>query len=86
MSRRAEKAAEKQAAYDVAMAAKPRLSTDKSTRRPRWVTYWWDKGKDCLVRRTWIGAVPRPGPTWHREGSIDEIEARENAGQREMFE
>ncbi|CUW93611.1 hypothetical protein AGR2A_Cc70057 [Agrobacterium genomosp. 2 str. CFBP 5494] len=86
MSKRAEKAAEKQAAYDAVMAAKERPSTDKSLRRPRWVRYWWDKEKDCLVRRTWIGAVPRPGPDWHREGSIDELEARENAGQREMFE
>lgn len=86
MSKRAEKAAERQAAYDAVMAAKARLSPDRSTRRARWVTYWWDKEKDSLVRRTWIGAVPRPGPNWHREGSIDEIEARENAGQREMFE
>jgi len=86
MSKRAMKAAATQAAYDEAMAAKPQKSTDKSTRRPRWVSYWWDKEKDCLVRRTWIGAVPRPGLDWHREGSIDEIEAKENAGQRDFFQ
>lgn len=85
MSKRAMKVAASQAAYDAAMAYKPQKSTDKSTRRPRWVRYSWDREKDCLVRRTWIGAVSRPGPDWHREGSIDEIEAKENAGQRELF-
>ena len=85
MSKRATKAAANQAAYDAAMAAKPQKSADKSTRRPRWVRYSWDREKDCLMRRTWIGAVPRPGPDWHREGSIDEIEARENAGQMSLF-
>lgn len=85
MSKRALKAAATQAAYDEAMAAKPMQSNRKSALRPRWVRYWWDKEKDCLVRRTWIGAVPRPGPDWHREGSLYELEARENAGQIEMF-
>ena len=85
MSKRAMKAAATLAAYDEAMAAKPQKFADKSTRRPRWVRYSWDSEKDCLVRRTWIGAVARPGPDWHREGSIDEIEARENAGQRSLF-
>lgn len=36
MSKRAEKAAEKRAAYDSVMAAKERLSTDKSLRRSTW--------------------------------------------------
>lgn len=50
----------------------------------RWVKHGWNRAQDCLVSERVIGRRP-PEPGWYREGSIDEIEARENAGQREMF-
>ena len=49
----------------------------------RWVKHSWDRERDCLV--TEVAIERQAGPGWHREGSISEIEARENAGQREMF-
>ncbi|MDX0533015.1 hypothetical protein GOL26_22660 [Sinorhizobium medicae] len=49
----------------------------------RWVKHNWDRERDRLVSEYAIGRQSSPG--WYREGSIDEIEARENAGQRELF-
>lgn len=51
--------------------------------RRRWVRHTWDRAKDQLVTEYATGR--QPGSDWHREGSIDEIEQRENAEQREMF-
>lgn len=81
MSKRGTKAAVKKAAYEETMKAQPK----KTASLPRWVRHQWDSEKDCLKTVTWIGCAPRPGPNWHRERSIDEIEARENAGQRSLF-
>ena len=52
--------------------------------RRRWVRHSWDRARDQLVTEYAAGRQPDE-PDWHREGSIDEIEQRENAGQREMF-
>ncbi len=81
MSKRATNAAIKKAAYDETMKSQPKANTSKA----RWVRWSWDPEKDTL-KQQWIpGFFPRPRIDWHREGSLDEIEARENAGQREMF-
>ncbi|MGE7368395.1 hypothetical protein ACQKKX_04900 [Neorhizobium sp. NPDC001467] len=49
-----------------------------------WVRHSWDRGRDCLVTERVTGRRPTE-PGWYRQGSIDEIEARENAGQKELF-
>lgn len=49
-----------------------------------WVKHSWSRAQDCLVSERVIGQRP-PEPGWHREGSLDEIEQKENAGQRELF-
>lgn len=51
--------------------------------RRRWVRHSWDREQDRLVTEYAAGRQPRLD--WHQEGSIDEVEARENAWQREMF-
>ncbi len=59
----------------------------KKARKPDfvvWRKHGWDRAKDRLVTEAAVGRQP-DGPGWHRQGSIDEIEARENAGQRELF-
>lgn len=50
----------------------------------RWVKHSWDRARDCLLSERAVGRRPSE-PGWYREGSLDEIEQRENAGQREMF-
>lgn len=52
--------------------------------RRRWVRHSWDRVQDQLVTEYATGRQP-PDRGWYREGSIDEIEAKENAGQREML-
>jgi hypothetical protein len=81
MSKRVTKAAVKKAVYDDVMKGQP-----KSASAPRWVWHRWDHERDRLRTTGWIGSIPRPTPDYHREGSIQEIEQRENAGQKEMFE
>lgn len=59
----------------------------KRTRKPDpvvWLRHSWDRAKDQLVTEASVGRQPDE-PGWYRQGSIDEIEQRENAGQREMF-
>ncbi|OCW56304.1 DNA cytosine methyltransferase [Hoeflea olei] len=59
----------------------------KKTRKPDpvvWLRHSWDRAKDRLVTEAAVGRQPDE-PGWYRQGSIQEIEARENAGQREMF-
>lgn len=53
--------------------------------RRRWVRHSWDRLQDRLVTEYATGRQP-PDGGWYREGSIDEVEQKENAGQREMFE
>lgn len=75
---RTTKAAAKKAAYAETMAAQPaKLTRTKA----RWVKHSWDADKEAVVTQWCPGFMPRPS-SWHRKGSIDEIEARENAGQR----
>lgn len=50
----------------------------------RWVKHSWDREHDQLVTEYANGRQP-PDGDWYREGSIDEIEQRENAGQQELF-
>ena len=80
MSKRATKAAAKQAAYEETMKSQPKAKASKA----RWVKHQWDDKTDSL-RTLWVPGFLPAKAGWHREGSIDEIEARENAGQREMF-
>jgi hypothetical protein len=79
MSKRATKAAAKQAAYEEAMKSQPKAPKGK------WTFHIWDEKTDSLRTRSIPGFFPRPSADWHREGSLDEIEQRKNAGQREMF-
>lgn len=82
MAKRATKAAEKLAAYEDTMRSQP---TKTKASAARWMHHSWDAQTDSLRTQWEPGFFPRRGPDWHREGSIDEIEAKENAGQREMF-
>jgi len=81
MSKRATKAAVKRAPYDEVMAAQPAKS---KASKPRWIKHSWDEKTDSL-RTQWAPGFFPAKTGWHREGSIDEIEARENAGQRSLF-
>ncbi len=80
--RGSKKFAAKQAAYEETMAAQP---TKPKVSKARWIKHSWDEKTDTLRTQWQPGFFPRAIPAWHREGSIDEIEQRENAGQREMF-
>lgn len=44
----------------------------------------WCEKTDSLRTHYWPAAFPG-AKSWHREGSLDEIEQRENAGQRSFF-
>lgn len=81
MTRGLKKVAAKQAAYEDTMKSQP---TKQKVSKARWVKHSWDEKTDSLKTRYWQAAFPG-AQGWHREGSIDEIEQRENAGQREMF-
>lgn len=83
MSRGLKKLAEKKVAYDDAMRQQPPSQNRKS--KPRWIRHTWDQKTDSLVTKWEPGFFPRRNADWHREGSIDEIEQRENAGQRSLF-
>lgn len=80
MSKRATKAAAKQAAYEETMKARPKSKASKA----RWIKHSWDEKTDSL-RTQWVPGFFPAKAGWHREGSINEIEARENAGQRSLF-
>lgn len=80
MSKRATKAAAKQAAYEETMKARPKAKASKA----RWIKHSWDEKTDSL-RTQWVPGFFPAKAGWHREGSINEIEARENAGQRSLF-
>jgi DNA (cytosine-5)-methyltransferase 1 len=59
----------------------------KKTRKPDpivWLKHGWDREKDLLVTEAAVGRRPDE-PGWWPQGSIDEIEALENAGQRSLF-
>lgn len=81
MTRGVKKVAAKQAAYAETMKAQP---TKAKASKARWVKHSWNEKTDSLKTRYWPAAFPG-ARGWHREGSLDEIEQRENAGQREMF-
>lgn len=82
MAKRATKAAFKRAAYDEVMKAQPAKA---KASRARWIKHSWDEKTDSLRTQWQPGFFPRASQHWYREGSIDEIEQRENAGQRRMF-
>lgn len=71
----------KQVEYVKAMAAQPK----RAKALPRWVRWSWDVENGCARCQWTPGAFRRRGLDWHREGSIDEIEAKENVGQRDLF-
>lgn len=52
--------------------------------RRRWVKHSWDRERDKLVTEYATCRQP-PDRGWNLEGSIDEVEQKENAGQRELF-
>ncbi|WP_221166997.1 hypothetical protein [Rhizobium lentis] len=81
MPKRATKVAIKRAAYEKTMASQP---TKAKVSKARWIKHSWDEKTDTLRTQWQPGFFPAKAG-WHREGSIDEIEQRENAGQREMF-
>lgn len=59
----------------------------KKVRKPDpaiWLRHSWDRQKDRLVTEASVGRQPDE-TGWYRQGSIDEIEQRENAGQKELF-
>ncbi|MFT4163426.1 hypothetical protein [Shinella sp.] len=81
MAKRVTKLELKQTAYAEVMKAQP---AKPKASKARWVKHSWDEKTDSLKTRYWPAAFPG-ARGWHREGSLDEIEQRENAGQREMF-
>lgn len=81
MSKRVTKRELKQTAYAEVMKAQP---AKPKASKARWVKHSWDEKTDSL-RTQWAPGFFPAKAGWHREGSLDEIEARENAGQREMF-
>jgi hypothetical protein len=80
MAKRVTKAAIKQAAYDETMKSQSKAKASKA----RWIKHSWDEKTDSL-RTHWAPGFFPAKAGWHREGSIDEVEARENAGQRSLF-
>lgn len=82
MAKRVAKAAAKLAAYEDVMKVQP---TKPKASKARWINHSWDQKTDSLRTRWEPGFFPRRGPDWHREGSLDEIEQKENAGQRDLF-
>lgn len=82
MTRGSKKLAAKRVAYEETIASQ---STKAKISKPRWIKHTWDDKTDTLRTHWQPGFFPRASPHWHREGSLDEIEQRENAGQREMF-
>jgi hypothetical protein len=81
MARRVTKAAAKQAAYEDTMRSQP---TKTKASAARWVRHVWCDKTDSLKTSYWPTAFPG-AEGWHREGSLDEIEQKENAGQRSLF-
>ncbi|MDX1216329.1 hypothetical protein GOL99_12365 [Sinorhizobium medicae] len=81
MTKRATKAAFKRAAYEETMKSQPAKA---KASKARWIKHSWDEKTDSL-RTQWVPGFFPAKAGWHREGSIDEIEARENAGQRSLF-
>lgn len=73
------KAALKRAAFDEAMKEQP-----KETNKARWIRHVWCETTDSLKTQYWLPAFPG-AKGWHREGSLNEIEQRENAGRRSLF-
>ena len=80
---RVSKTEAKRQAYNAAIRIKPAAQNRKA--KPRWIRHTWSNEQERLVSRWMPGAMPRPGLDWHRQGLIDEIEQRENAGQRSLF-
>lgn len=92
MSRITKKLAAKKAAYDEVMRQQPaaksrqqKLSQDRKKSTARWVRHEWVDACDKVITRALPARWPDPGKRWHRDGSLDEIEQRENAGQRSLF-
>ncbi|MDX0164397.1 hypothetical protein GOC43_21325 [Sinorhizobium meliloti] len=81
MTKRATKAAFKRAAYEETMKSQPAKA---KASKARWIKHSWDEKTDSL-RTQWVPGFFPAKAGWHREGSIDEIEQRENAGQRSLF-
>jgi hypothetical protein len=75
------KAAVRKAAYAQAMATQPK----RADRPARWMKHEWNEEKETIVSRWIPGMMPRPSKKWFREGTIEEIEQKENAGQRDLF-
>ncbi|KQQ72385.1 hypothetical protein ASF70_12690 [Rhizobium sp. Leaf321] len=81
-SKTAAKKEAKVGAYD----AVPKTGPNEPKTRPVYVRYGWDNDRDCLVtNRRYFFTPTSKEAGWYILGSIDEMEARENAGQRSMF-
>lgn len=93
MSGRLKKLAAKKAAYEEAMRQQPAaaqnrqqtLSQNRKRSADRWICHEWSDVWDKVMTRALPACFADPGNAWHREGTIDEIEAKENAGQRSLF-
>lgn len=75
MTKRVTKAATKQAAYAEAMKEQ---QTKPKTSKARWVRHVWCKKNDSLRTYYWPAAFPG-AKGWCREGSLEQIEQKENA-------
>lgn len=82
MSRGSKKLAAKRAAYEDVMKEQPEA---KRTSKARWVKHEWSDAAQKVMTLALPACWPNPGKNWNREGSLDEIEARENAGQISLF-
>jgi hypothetical protein len=83
LSKTAAKTAAKVAEYEA--APKGGSTSPKIGSKPMWVRHQWNDARGKVIARRLPGLFPRPGKDWFAEGSIDEIEAQENAGQICMF-
>ena len=83
LSKTAAKAVAKLAEYEA--APKNGSTGPRGGSKPVWVKHAWNDVCGKVMKRSLPSSFPRPGKDWFREGTIDEIEQRENAGQIQMF-
>lgn len=91
MAKRTTKLDAKRAAYAEAMRQQPSEnraqmpSQNRKQSTARWVCHRWSEATDSLKTLLLPACWPDPGHEWHREGTLGEIEQRENADQRRLF-
>lgn len=88
LSKTAQKAAAKVAAYEAAPRSGPIAPQNGlKLEHRRWVWHYWCDVEQRVITKKQPACFPRSTvpARYLREGTIDEIEMRENAGQLSMF-